>query len=267
MATSKKRRRDPERTMALKDHLRELRNRLIKAAIGILLGATAGFFLYDWLVQVLAEPILAFESEGQLAEIAFNTVGGPLDLMIRLSLFVGIVISSPIWLYQIWAFIMPGLKKTEKRYAIGFIAASVPLFLGGIAAAYSVLPQAVGFFLALNPEGTSNVINPDVYFSFVLTLFLAFGIAMVIPVVLVGINMMGLVTGKQVLKAWRGVIMLIAVISALAAPGGDAVSMFFLALPLTVLFGVAILLCMLNDRRRAKREAATDAEIDELLRD
>ncbi|WP_255546294.1 MULTISPECIES: twin-arginine translocase subunit TatC [unclassified Nesterenkonia] len=265
MATSKKRRRDPERTMALKEHLRELRNRLIKAAIGILLGAIAGFFLYDWLFRLLAEPIVGYEVEGRLAEIAFNTVGGPLDLMIRLSLFVGVVISSPIWLYQIWAFIMPGLKKTEKRYAIGFIAASVPLFLGGIVGAYSVLPQAIDFFFALNPEGTSNLINPDVYFTFVLHLFLAFGLAMVIPVVLVGINMMGLVTGKQVLKAWRGVVMLIAVVSALAAPGGDAVSMFFIAMPLTALFGIAILLCLLNDRRRSKREAASEAEIDELL--
>ncbi|GAA1148170.1 twin-arginine translocase subunit TatC [Nesterenkonia lutea] len=253
--------------MALKDHLRELRNRFIKAALGIVAGAVAGFFLYDWLVQVLAEPILGYDRDGQLAEIAFNTVGGPLDLLIRLSLFVGIVISSPIWLYQIWAFIMPGLKKTEKRYAVGFIAASVPLFLAGIAAAYSVLPQAVGFFLALNPEGTSSVINPDTYFTFVLHLFLAFGVAMVIPVVLVGVNMMGLVTGRQVLRAWRGVIMLIAVISALAAPGGDAVSMFFLALPLTVLFGVAILLCLLNDKRRGRREAATEAEMEQLIRD
>jgi len=253
--------------MSLKDHLRELRNRLIIAASGIILGAVAGFFLYDWLFQLLAEPILGYEVDGQLAEIAFNTVGGPLDLMIRLSLFVGFVVSSPIWLYQIWAFIMPGLKKTEKRYAIGFIGASVPLFLGGIVGAYSVLPQAIDFFFALNPAGTSNLINPDVYFTFVLHLFLAFGIAMVIPVVLVGINMMGLVTGRQVLKAWRGVIMLIAVISALAAPGGDAVSMFFIALPLTFLFGVAILLCLLNDKRRGKREAAEDAEMELLIQD
>ncbi|MBE1513811.1 twin-arginine translocase subunit TatC [Nesterenkonia halotolerans] len=267
MATTQKRRRDPERTMALKDHLRELRNRLIKAALGILAGAVAGFFLYDWLVQVLAEPILGYEEDGRLADIAFSTVGGPLDLMIRLSLFVGFVVSSPIWLYQIWAFIMPGLRKTEKRYAIGFIGASVPLFLAGIAAAYSVLPQAIDFFLALNPEGTSNIIDPDVYFTFVLHLFLAFGLAMIIPVVLVGVNMMGLVSGKQVLKAWRGVVMLIAVVSALAAPGGDAVTMFFLAIPLAVLFGIAILLCLLNDKRRAKREAQTDAEMEELIRD
>ncbi len=255
---SKRRKRDPEGRMSLKDHLRELRRRLVISAAGILLGAVAGFFLYDWLVATLAAPVLDHggDEDARLTSIAFNAVGQPLDLLIRLSLFVGLVISSPVWLYQIWAFIMPGLKKTEKRYAMAFIAASVPLFLGGIFMAYTLLPRAVEFFFSLNPEGTSNIIAPDVYFAFVLHLFIACGIAMVIPVILVGINMMGIVTGKQVLNSWRGVVMLIAVMSALAAPGGEAVTMFFIMIPLTLLFGVAIGLCLLNDKRRERREQA-----------
>ncbi|NLS08710.1 twin-arginine translocase subunit TatC [Nesterenkonia sp. MY13] len=243
--------------MSLREHLRELRRRLLIAAAGIVLGSVAGFFLYDWLFATLSEPILEYGSGGEddrLTAVAFNAVGQPLDLLIRLSLFVGFVISSPIWLYQIWAFIMPGLKKKEKRYALAFIAASVPLFLAGIGMAYTLLPRAVQFFFGLNPEGTSNVIAPDIYFTFVLHLFLACGIAMVIPVVLVGVNMMGIVTGKQILKSWRGVVMLIAVMSALAAPGGEAITMFFIMIPLTLLFGLAIGLCLLNDKRRLKRE-------------
>lgn len=237
--------------MSLRDHLRELRRRLMIAAAGIVLGSVAGVFLYDWLFALLADPVVGYDRR---TEIAFNTVGQPLDLLVRLSVFVGLVISSPIWLYQVWAFIMPGLKKKERRYAVGFIAASVPLFLGGIFLAYTVLPRAISFFFGLNPEGTTNIIAPDVYFTFVLHLFLACGIAMVIPVILVGVNMMGLVTGQQVLGSWRGVLMGIAVISAIAAPGGEALTMFFIMGPLTLLFGVAIALCLLNDRRARKRE-------------
>lgn len=244
--------------MSLGEHLRELRRRLLISVAAIALGAVGGFFLYDWMFSALADPVLAYGDgeDGRLTQIAFNTVGSPLDLLIRMSFFAGVVISSPVWLYQIWAFIMPGLKKKEKWYAIGFIGAAVPLFLSGIALAYSVLPQAISFFFALNPEGTANLIAPDVYFTFVLHLFLACGIAMVIPVVLVGVNMMGLLTGRRILKSWRGVVMVIAIISALAAPGGEAFTMFFIALPLTVLFGIAIVICLINDRFRAKREAA-----------
>lgn len=247
--------------MPLREHLRELRRRLLIAAAGVLLGAVAGFFLYEWLVAALQQPVVEHSNndDGRLTALAFNAVGQPLDLLIRLSLFVGVVISSPVWLYQIWAFIMPGLQKREKRYAIAFIAASVPLFLAGIGTAYTLLPRAIQFFFSLNPEGTSNIIAPDVYFTFVLHLFLACGIAMVIPVILVGLNMMGLVTGQQILRSWRGVVMLIAVMSALAAPGGEAVSMFFIMIPLTLLFALAIGLCLLHDKRKAKREAAAQA--------
>lgn len=249
--------------MSLRDHLRELRRRLLIAALGVVAGAVAGFFLYDIVVSLLADPVITYgEEEGrQQTELAFNAVGQPLDLLIRMSLFVGFVISSPIWLYQLWAFIMPGLKKTEKRYAVAFIGASVPLFLGGILIAYWILPRAIQFFFSLNPEGTTNIIAPDVYFTFVLHLFLACGAAMVIPVILVGINMMGLVSGKQVLKSWRGVVMGIAVVSALAAPGGEAITMFFIMAPLTLLFAVAIVMCLLNDRRRDKREAREREEL------
>ena len=258
----KRRGRDPEGHMSLRDHLRELRRRLIIAASGIVAGAVAGFFLYDWIFALLAEPVQAYaaDEEARLTQIAFNAVGQPLDLLIRISLFVGLVISSPVWLYQLWAFIMPGLRKTEKRYAIAFIAASVPLFVSGILLAYWVLPRAIEFFFALNPEGTANIIAPDIYFTFVLHLFLACGIAMIVPVILVGVNLMGLVSGRQILNSWRWVVMLIAIMSAMAAPGGEAITMFFIMAPLSLLFGVAITLCLLNDRRRAKREATEFAD-------
>lgn len=259
----RRKRRSPDGSMSLKDHLRELRRRLIIGVGAIVLGAVGGFFLYDWLFDLLAAPVLEYGSEdvNRRNEIAFNTVGSPLDMLIRISLFAGFVISSPIWLYQIWAFIMPGLKKTEKRYAIGFIAASVPLFLSGIWLAYMVLPQAIEFFFSLNPEGTANIIQPDIYFTFVLHLFIACGLAMVLPVVLVGVNMLGLVTGKQIMNSWRWVVMLIALMSAIAAPGGEIITMFIIMAPLTLLFAIAIGLCLLNDRRKDKREAREREEL------
>ena len=176
-------------------------------------------------------------------------------MMIRVSLFFGLVISAPFWLYQVWAFIMPALKQKEKRYAIAFIGAAVPLFLSGIALGYWILPQAVRMFLTFNPENTANFINANVYLTFVLNLLLAFGIAMILPVILVGLNMMGLISAKQIIKHWRITVFLIALISALAAPGSDIFTMFYLAIPLTLLFGIATFLCWLNDRRREKKLA------------
>ncbi len=249
--------------MSLKEHLLELRKRLVYAVIAVVVGSIAGFFVYDWLFAALSEPVLTYgeEFEDRQTIISFNAVGQPLDILIRISVFAGIVISSPVWLYQIWAFIMPGLKKSEKRYAIGFIAASVPLFVAGIVSAYMLLPRAIRFFFGLNPEGTANFIEPAVYFTFVLHLFLACGLAMVLPVVLVGINMMGVVSGKDILKSWRWVVMLIAVVSAFAAPGGEVITMFFIMGPLCLLFGLAIGLTLLLDRRRAKKEARREASL------
>ncbi|WMY80030.1 twin-arginine translocase subunit TatC [Citricoccus sp. I39-566] len=251
--------------MALKDHLKELRNRLIIAGIGLTLGAVVGFLVYQPFFSALVEPVQRLSDAGRLVTISFTAVGQPFDIMLQVSLFVGVVISSPIWLYQIWAFVVPGLKKKEKRYAVGFIAAAVPLFLLGVGLGWLVLPEAVQFFVGLTPEGPANVIAADVYIPFVLRLFLAFGVALVLPVVLVGLNMIGVLSGRQIIKHWRITVFLIALIAALAAPGSDAVTMFYLAAPLVLLFGVAIAICLVNDRRRAKRRVKAEQETEDYL--
>ena len=129
-----------------------------------------------------------------------------------------------------------------------------------------VLPEAVEFFVGLTPEAVTNNIHIDVYIPFVLRLFLAFGVALVLPVVLVGLNMIGVLRGRQILKHWRITVFLIALLAALAAPGGDAITMFYLAIPLVLLFGIAIGLCLLNDRRRAKKGLTQEQDIEESLR-
>lgn len=259
------RRKNPDGQMPLKDHLRELRNRLIISGVGLLLGAVVGFIVYQPFFSALIDPVHRLSDDGRIVTVAFSAVGQPFDIMLQVALFVGIVISSPIWLYQLWAFVVPGLKKREKRYALGFIAAAVPLFVLGVALGWLVLPEAVQFFVGLSPEGTANVISADVYIPFVLRLFLAFGVALVLPVALVGLNMIGVLSGRQILKHWRITVFLIALIAALAAPGSDAMTMFYLAVPLVLLFGVAILICLINDRRRAKRAARLERDHEDYL--
>ncbi|MFC7402337.1 twin-arginine translocase subunit TatC [Citricoccus sp. GCM10030269] len=259
------RKKNPVGEMSLKDHLKELRNRLIIAGIGLVLGAIVGFIVYEPFFSALVDPIHRLSDNGRIVTVSFSTVGQPFDIMLQVALFVGVVISSPIWLYQLWAFVVPGLKKNEKRYAMGFIGAAVPLFILGVALGWLVLPQATEFFVGLSPDITANVISADIYITFVLRLFLAFGAALVLPVILVGLNMIGVLPGRQILKHWRITVFVVALIAALAAPGSDAMTMFYLALPLVLLFGVAILICLLNDRRRAKRAAKAEQANEDYL--
>ena len=249
--------------MALKEHLREARNRLIKAAIAVIVATVAGFFISDPVFQALSEPVIAINAqEGRTASLNFNSAVSPFDLLIQVSVFLGVVMSSPVWLYQLWAFITPGLKTKERRVALSFIAVAVPLFLAGVALAWLILPNAVRVLTGFTPDDFSNVIDVSIYFTFVLRLMLAFGIAFLLPVVLFGLNLVGLISGRQILKAWRITVFLVCLFAAMAAPGGDALSMLYLAVPLLLLFFVAIGMCLLNDRRRARRNAARNAAME-----
>ena len=248
--------------MALKEHLREARNRLFKSGIALAVGTVAGFFLYMPVFNALTRPVLDVgNQEGRFATINFEGVATPFDQMIQVSVFIGLLISCPVWLYQLWAFITPGLKSKERRTALGFLAASIPLFLGGVALAWLILPSAIEVLTGFTPEGSANVITATVYLAFVIRLLLAFGIAFLIPVILVGLNMTGILPGKLIVKYWRITIFLICVFAAMAAPGGDALSMFYMAAPLLVLFAVAVVICLINDKRRARRNAAREAAV------
>ncbi|WP_323958455.1 twin-arginine translocase subunit TatC [Arthrobacter sp. JZ12] len=263
MPRVKGRKANPEGRMALKEHLIEARNRLFKSAIAVVVGTVIGFFIYNPVLTALSEPVRQINQvDGRNAALNFDGVGSPFDLMIQISVFLGLVIASPVWLYQLWAFITPGLKTKERRVALAFIAVAVPLFLAGLYLAWLILPSAVRVLTDFTPEGFANFITVPVYITFMLRLMLAFGIAFLLPVVLFGLNMVGIIKGKQVLKAWRITVFLICLFAAMAAPGGDAMSMFYLAVPLLLLFFVAIGLCMLNDKRREKRNAERDAYIE-----
>lgn len=266
--SSKKRQRktsrSPEGQMSLREHLRELRNRFFKAAIAIVLGTIVGFIVYQPAFTVLTEPITRLSTDEAPVEVIFSSVAQPFDIMLQVALFIGLILSSPFWLYQLWAFIVPGLRKNERRYAIGFIAAAVPLFIGGIALGWYALPQAMAFFTSLTPDGTAHRVLATVYVPFVTRLLLAFGIALVIPVILVGLNLANVLQGKTMLKHWRISVFLIAVIAAMGAPGSDVITMFYLGAPLALLYALALGIALLNDRRRAKKEAlhGSDGEVE-----
>jgi sec-independent protein translocase protein TatC len=254
---------NPEGRMALVDHLKELRNRLFKSAIGVILGTVAGFILYQPMLGALIKPITDLnEKEGRLASLNFDGVASSFDLMIQISVFMGLILASPVWLYQLWAFIVPGLHKKEKRMALSFVAAAVPLFVGGVFLAWMVLPNAVRVLTDFTPTGASNFITAQVYLSFVTRLMLAFGIAFLLPVVLFGLNVAGILRGAHLVKSWRITVFLVCLFAAMAAPGADAMSMFYLAGPMLALFFLAVCLCLMNDKRRDKRAAKIAAETE-----
>lgn len=258
-----RRKSNPEGRMALKEHLLEARNRLFISVVALVLGTVAGFFIYQPVLEAMSRPIQDLNArEGRTATLNFDGVASPFDLMIQVAVFLGLVLSSPVWLYQLWAFITPSLKTKERRVAVSFIAVAIPLFLSGIYLAWLILPNAVKVLTDFTPSGFANIITVTVFITFLLRLMLAFGVAFLLPVVLFGLNLVGVVSGKQILRAWRITIFLVCLFAAMAAPGGDAMSMFYLAAPLLVLFFVAIGLCLLNDKRRDRRNAAHQADLE-----
>jgi sec-independent protein translocase protein TatC len=257
-APLRRRPKDPEGRMPLREHLRELRNRLLKAGVAILVGAVIGWFLYPPVFEALMRPIyeIARAHPDRFVSVNFAQVSSPFNLQLKLSFYIGFVISSPIWLYQLWAFIVPGLTRREKRYSLGFVAVAVPLFLTGLGLAWLVLPNAVRFLTEFTPKGGSNIIVADDYLTFVLRIMLAFGLAFVTPLLLVALNLVGILSARALAKGWRVAVFLCFLFAAIASPTPDAGSMLALAFPMVALYLIAVGIAFLNDRRKATRAAA-----------
>jgi len=243
--------------MPLRAHLSELRNRLVKAGIAIILGAILGWFLYKFLYDALQHPLKVASAEtGTEVKLNFTDPTGAFNLQLKLAMYTGIVVASPVWLYQLWAFILPGLTKKERNYALGFSFAAVILFLGGLGLAWMVLPNAMVFFAGFVPDGSVSFNTVDAYFSFVTRLLLSFGISFVVPLVLVGMNMMGMVSSRALAKGWRVAVFTCFLFAAMASPTAEVSMMFLLALPMIGLYLVALGVAWFVDRRRARRADA-----------
>ena len=249
-------RKDKERRMSLGSHLKELRVRLSWSAGFLVVGTVIGWYLFEPVFKLLQAPLLEVtKARGIEAVVNFGTVVSAFDLRIQVSIFLGVIITSPFWLYNLWAFVSPGLKTRERRFTLGFLFSSVPLFLAGAYIAWSSLPSFVIVLIGFTPEGSSNVINASDYILFAIRIVLVFGLAFVMPVLLVLMNFANLVSGKAILKGWRVAVLVIALVSALATPTADPMSMFLLMGPLAALYFIAVGIAVLNDKRRARRDA------------
>lgn len=256
MAALRRKERDPEGRMSLGDHLRELRNRITKAGLAIIIAAIASWFLYHRVYEILRAPIDDYIAANPSRQDDIRlTVAGPttaFSLQLTVSVFLGFLISSPVWLYQAWAFIVPGLTRKEKRISLAFLGAAVPLFLMGVGLAQVSLPLIMRVLLDFTPSDAANFQLLSEYFSFILRFMLAFGFAFLLPVFLVGLNMIGILPASRLIQSWRVSVFLIFVFSAIMMPTPDPYTMFLLAGPLIILFFGAYVVCRTLDKRKAK---------------
>lgn len=246
--------------MSLGDHLVEFRKRLVYSAIAIALALVAGWFLSSWVWDVLRIPIEQLQDEGREAIISYNDITGAFDTKVQISLFIAVLIASPVWLYQIWAFLAPGLTRREKLYGVGFLGAAVPLFLGGAVAGWYVLPNIVRLLSSFQPDQDAFFLSARLYLDFTLKLLLAVGVGFVMPVLLVMLNFIGVLRGSSIIKSWRIAIIVIVLFAAITTPAADLMSMFLLAVPMVVLYFIAAGITLLHDRRVDKRRQAEFAE-------
>jgi len=253
------RRQNPEGRMPLFDHLRELRNRVVKMALALIAGMIVGFIFFQPVWRFIERPLCQATIRG---ETGCNTLGvnqlvlnGPLDafyLRVKVAVIVGVIVSSPVWLYQVWAFIAPGLYAREKRWGHIFIATAVPLFLVGMALAYLSLGRSMHFLLGLTPEHVSNLIQVDLYMSFVMTMMLAFGLAFELPLLIVMLNLAGILTHRMFRKWRRVMIFAVFLIAGMANPSPDPITMLILGGACVALVEVAEFIVWSHDRRRAR---------------
>lgn len=260
--------------MPLADHLRELRNRLAKAMLAIVVVTIVAAFFYNDIINFLTKPVLdsvgcgeTFEqlaksksSSHPCAQITINGLLAPFTLALQVSLMAGVVFASPVWLYQLWAFVAPGLHRHERKYAYAFVGTGAPLFFAGAFFAYKVLPTTAKVLIDFTPHGVSNLLPLDDLLQLVTRMVIVFGLSFELPLLLIMLNLTGVLSGTRMLGWWRGMIMGITVFAAVATPSTDPLSMLALAGPIWVLYFGAVAFSLFNDRRKRRREEAGPAD-------
>jgi sec-independent protein translocase protein TatC len=251
---------DPEGRMTLREHIVELRNRLLISVLAIVVGTVVGWIFYNQAFDFLTKPFVTSVAEmakdaGQTKtpQLTFPGVGNALTFRIKISALFGLVLAAPVWLYQLWAFVAPGLHRSERKWAYIFSAIATPLFAAGIVVAYWTLPKGIEILLGFTPLDIQNLVELPDYLDFVLRTMLVFGVAFLIPLVVVLLNMVGVVPAAALSKFRPYIILVIFVFAAVATPSGDPFTMCLLAIPMCLLFFVAEIISRFNDRRRARR--------------
>ncbi len=253
--------------MPLVEHLRELRSRLVKATLAIVVGVVIGWIYYDavftWLSAPFEDVVEEARSQGRDITLALTGVADPFVLQLQVSALTGLLLSSPVWLYQLWRFVTPGLRKHERRWAIGFVVVAVPLFASGVMLAYVVLPYGLQILFGFTPQNVENIVSVDRYLSFFIRMVIVFGVGFLAPLILVLLNFAGVLAGQRLLSWWRWIIFITFIFAAVATPTGDPINMMLLAVPILLLMSLAIGICLLNDRRRARKGRLEYADWDD----
>ena len=257
--------------MALVEHLRELRNRLVVAVGAILLVTVVAAFFYRDLINFLIDPLpgcgadeMAAQKSASKCLIAVTGLLSPFTLALKVSITAGLVAASPVWLYELWAFVAPGLHRHEKKYTLAFLGVGIPLFLGGAWFAYHILPTTVQVLLSFTPDATVNILNIDDFLDIATRMVIVFGLSFELPLVLIMLNLGGVLSARRMAGWWRGMVMAITLFAAVATPSTDPLSMCLLAAPIIVLYLLACAVSWLNDRRRGRvRRAGPNAGLSD----
>jgi sec-independent protein translocase protein TatC len=265
--------RDPEGRMPLMEHLRELRNRLVKAILGVIVGTIVGFIFFDSIWSFIKAPYCRLPQAHQLklvdgaaaCTLVFNGVFDAFFVNLKVAAMFGAIVAAPIWLYQIWAFVTPGLYRNERRYSISFLGLAVPLFAAGAALAYFTMDKGLSLLLGFAPTDVIPLISMSDYLNFAMAMLIIFGVSFELPLLMVFLNVIGVLRFKTVAKHQRMVIFLMFVFAAVATPSQDPFTMLALALPMVGLFMLAEVFMYFRDRKREVEEAERQRLLEEEL--
>jgi sec-independent protein translocase protein TatC len=258
-------------SMTLMEHVRELRNRLFWASLGLVAGLIVGFILSKWAFHMLSQPYCKLDSSWTLHADGKRTcdflvlgVGDTLILRLKIALWIGLIVGAPVWLYQLWAFIAPGLHRHERKWAYIFVAIAAPLFAGGAVLAYLVVGHSLAFIMEAGVLGEPTKLEVTSYIGFVTSMILLFGAAFEFPLILLMLNFTGVTSAKRLLSWWRIVIFLSFAFAAIATPDPGPFGMTLLAACMSLLYFIAVGVAFLNDRRRGRgKEIYADLNDDE----
>jgi sec-independent protein translocase protein TatC len=247
--------------MALSDHLRELRARIIRSVTIWLVLFIVALFFYDHLLDIIAHPYN--EARQQLgekvsSELVLSGITSGLTLQLKLCGVAALIVSSPYWLLQIWGFVLPGLHSNEKRWTRIFAAVAGPLFILGVAVGYYVLPKGIQVLVGFTPIEATNLVDFNDFFGFIVRMLLVFGVAFEIPLFIIMLNLAGVVSGRALGRYRPWIILGTFIFAAVATPSTDPFSMLMLAIPMLILFLIAEMIARLIDRRRGRGRASTE---------
>ncbi|CCH18515.1 twin-arginine translocase subunit TatC [Micromonospora lupini] len=255
-------------SMTLIEHVRELRNRLFRASLAILIGFGFGIWLAEPVRHLLSQPYCDLPGSKDASGKCLFVQLGPADLFLlnlKIGLWVGLIIAAPIWLYQLWAFIAPGLHRHERRYAYAFTALAAPLFAAGAVLAFFVTAKGLEFLMNVSGDDISTTLEVTRYISFVTNLILLFGVAFEFPLIVLMLNFVGIASAKRLLSWWRVAIFVFFAFSAVVTPTPDPFGMTALAACLSALYFAAVGVAFINDRRRGRgKEVYAGLDDDEV---